>query len=86
MEKKYLLPALKKNIVIDSNECWETTSNTYDFLIENLRLHYEPTTSAFEGGSNAVPHIFEQMIVFHKAFLDEKNAEHDRAVAEWRGV
>lgn len=86
MEKKYLLPALKKNIVIDSNECWEAASNTYDFLIENLRLHYEPTASVFEGGSNAVPHIFEQMIVFHKAFLDEKNAEHDRAVAEWRAV
>lgn len=86
MAKKYLLPALKNSVEVDSNECWEKKEKVYDFLIDNLMLHYEPNVSVFEGGSNALPHIFEQMLVFHKVFFDNKNTEHKRAVLEWRAV
>lgn len=86
MEKKYMLPALKNSVEVDAKDCWELIDNVYDFLISNLRLYYEPNVSVFEGGSNAVPHMFEQMLLFHKAFLDEKNPDHNRAVAEWQAV
>ena len=86
MRKKYLLPALKKDVEVDSKECWESIEKVYDFLINNLLLYYEPNVSVFEGGSNAMPHMFEQMLLFHKAFFDSKDPEHDRAVAEWRAV
>lgn len=86
MEKKYLLPALKDDIGVDAKECWKEMDKAYDFLIDNLELYYEPNQSVFEGGSNAMPHMFEQMIVFQNAFLNEKHPEHSRAVAEWRAV
>ncbi len=86
MKKKYMLPALKNDVEVDAESCWEKIDMPYDFLISNLRLYYEPNVSVFEGGSNAVPHMFEQMLLFHKAFLDEKNLDHSRAVAEWRAV
>lgn len=86
MEKKYLLPALADGIKVDAGKCWEARDDAYDFLIQNMMLLFDPGVSVFEGGSNAIPHIFEQMLLFHKAFLDEKHPEHERAVAEWRAV
>lgn len=86
MERKYLLPAMKSDIVADAKECWKEIEDSYDFLISNLKLYFAPNESVFDGGSNAMPHIFEQMLVFHKAFFDETNPEHDRAIAEWRAV
>ena len=86
MKKKYLLPALKREIDVDYNDCWKLIDNPYDFLINNLQLFFEPNISVFEGGSNAIPHMFEQMLVFNKAFMDDSHVDHDRAVAEWRAV
>jgi len=86
MERKYLLPAMKSDIVADAKECWKEIEDSYDFLISNLKLYFAPNESVFDGGSNAMPHIFEQMLIFHKAFFDETNSEHNRAIAEWRAV
>ena len=86
MGKKYLLPPLLDKIEIKSDACWEKFENPYDFLIKKIKLQNEPNTSIFEGGSNAVPHVYEQMILFHNAFLDEKHPEHERAVIEWRSI
>lgn len=86
MEKKYLLPKLVEEVELEANCGWENRERVYDFLIDNMFLHFAPNTSVFEGGSNAVPHMFEQMLLFHKAFLDDKNPEHNRAVMEWRAV
>ena len=84
MQKKYLLPELKEQKVVNTNECWENLEQIYDFLLENLKLHYEPKSSIFDGGSNAYPHIFEQMLLFHDAFLHNDDPEHKRAILEWR--
>lgn len=84
MRKKYLLPPLKTDEVVDSNNCWEERTKIYDYLLENLKLQYEPKSSIFENGSSSYPHIFEQMLLFHSAFLDRSDPDHDRAIAEWR--
>lgn len=86
MSKKYLLPPLREKNEINSESCWKEYEEPYRFLINNMILQNESTKSIFEGGSNAVPHVFEQMLLFHDAFLDEKNKEHDRAVMEWRAI
>lgn len=86
MEKKYLLPVLTNDIEVDTKECWETRDEAYDYLIRNLLLSFDPNASVFEGGSNAVPHIFEQMLMFHKAYFDDRHPDHNRAVMEWRAV
>lgn len=87
MTKKYLLPPLKGNSDdINCEKCWEETFGPYDFLFRNLKLQYESNKSVFEGGSNAMPHLYEQMIVFQDAFFDPEHKEHDRAVNEWRAV
>jgi len=86
MEKRYLLPSMKDEMDITNDDCWEEIDDIYDLLLNKLVLYYEPSDSIFEGGSNAMPHIYEQMLLFHEAFLDEKHLEHKRAVAEWRGV
>ncbi len=84
MEKKYLLPELKKSEAVTTNECWENIDYIYDYLLDNLKLYYEPSSSIFDGDSSAYPHIFEQMLLFHEAFLDRDDPDHDRAVSEWR--
>ena len=86
MNKKYLLPPLIEDNDINNDGCWENHDNPYDFLIKKMKLQNEPNVSIFEGGSNAVPHVFEQMILFHDAFLDEKHPEHKRAVIEWKAI
>ena len=86
MGKKYLLPPLLEESEIKSDDCWENFENPYNFLINKMKLQNESNTSIFEGGSNAVPHVFEQMILFHDAFLDEKHPEHERAVIEWKSI
>lgn len=86
MEKKYLLPPLKNVVQPGSDDCWEERNDAYDFLIQNLELDYEPVESVFEGGSNTIPHIFEQMLIFNRAFFDEYDPDHNRAVLEWRAV
>lgn len=85
MKKKYLLPKIKNDMAsVDTNECWENFNKIYDFLLENMELYYEPKSSIFEYGSDAYPHIFEQMLLFHNAFLDKDDPDHNRAIAEWR--
>ena len=69
MAEKYLLPALKNTPEIESDQLWELFADPYDFLLNNLKLYYEPNVSIFDGGSNATPHIYEQMLIFHKAFF-----------------
>ncbi len=86
MNKKYLLPDLKDEARMVSDECWEKTERIYDFLLDNMKLYYETSGSVFDEGSNAMPHMFEQMLLFHNIFFDDKHAEHDRAVMEWRAV
>lgn len=86
MKKKYLLPALENSVGVDAKDCWESMDNVYDYLTDNLKLSFEPNASVFQGGSNATPHMFEQMFLFHKAFFDEQHAEHARAVMEWRAI
>ena len=41
MKKKYMLPALKNDVEVDAESCWEKIDIPYDFLISNLRLYYE---------------------------------------------
>lgn len=84
MRRKYLLPQLKMDEVVDTNSCWEGQTQIYDYLLENLKLQYEPKSSIFESGSSSYPHVFEQMLLFHSAFLDKNDPDHDRAVAEWK--
>ena len=84
MKKKYLLPQLKTDDVVDKNGCWKEQTRIYDYLLKNLKLYYEAKSSIFENGSSSYPHIFEQMLLFHSAFLDRSDPDHDRAVAEWR--
>ena len=86
MKKKYLLPTLKGNEEVDEGIGWQEKDNIYEYLIKELQLYYEPNRSIFDGGSNAFPHMFEQMLLFHRAFLNEKDPEHERAVLEWRAV
>lgn len=86
MQKKYLLPPLMEENVITNDDCWETQEMPYDYLLKNMLLYYEQKVSVFEGGSNAIPHPYEQMLLFHEAFLDEHHPEHRRAVLEWRAV
>lgn len=86
MSKKYLLPALDKEEEVICDKCFEKIDEIYDFLLNRLRLYYEPNTSVFDGGSNAIPHIYEQMLIFNDAFFDNKNTEHERAVIEWRAI
>ena len=86
MGKKYLLPPLLEESEIKNDDCWEDFENPYEFLIKKMKLQNEPNTSIFEGGSNAVPHVYEQMILFHDAFFDEKHLEHERAVIEWKSI
>lgn len=81
-----MLPAMINNVEVDAKDCWKSIDDIYDFLIANLKLFYAPNDSVFDGGSNAMPHMFEQMLIFHKAFFDESSSEHNRAVAEWRAV
>ncbi len=86
MAEKYLLPALKNTPEIESDQLWELFADPYDFLLNNLKLYYEPNVSIFDGGSNATPHIYEQMLIFHKAFFQGDHPEHQRAVLEWRVI
>lgn len=86
MKKKYLLPSLTDTPEINSQDKWKKEDAPYKFLLEHLKLYFDPTESVFEGGSSAMPHIFEQMLLFHKAFLDVNHPEHTRAVLEWRVV
>ncbi len=87
MTKKYLLPPLKGNYDgINCEKSWMEQEHPYDFLLQNLELQYESNRSVFEGGSNAMPHLYEQMLVFEDAFFDPQHPEHDRAVNEWRAV
>lgn len=86
MDNKYLLPALLSEVEPSAAECWEKREDAYDFLMNNLRLEYEPTESVFDGGSSAMPHMFEQMLIFEEAFFDEKSQDHDRAIMEWRAI
>ncbi len=86
MEKRYLLPEMKEDDNITNDDCWEEIDDIYDHLLNKLVLYYESSDSIFEGGSNAMPHIYEQVLLFQEAFLDEKHPEHKRAVAEWRAV
>ncbi len=86
MAEKYLLPALKKTPEIESDQLWEPVADPYGFLLDNLKLYYEPNVSIFDGGSNAMPHIYEQMLIFHKAFFQADHPEHRRAVLEWRVI
>lgn len=86
MIKKYLLPPLRQQPEIKDEKCWSKMEKAYDYLLDNLKLYYEPAVSVFEGGSNAIPHIYEQMLVFHKAFMDSNDKEHNRAVIEWKAV
>lgn len=86
MKKKYLLPSLTDTPEINSQDKWKKEDAPYKFLLEHLKLYFDPAESIFEGGSSAMPHVFEQMLLFHKAFLDVKNPEHTRAVLEWRVV
>lgn len=86
MEKKYLLPQLKVEEPVVTNNHWENQEKIYDFLLKNLKLHYEPRSSIFDHGSNSFPHMFEHMLLFHSAFLNEEEfkEDHERAVLEWR--
>lgn len=86
MAYKYLLPTLEDMIEPQSEKEWESREDAYDFLLKNLEMEYEPTESVFDGGSSAIPHLFEQLLVFNEAFFDKKHKEHQRAVAEWRAV
>ena len=86
MNKKYLLPDLKDETRMISDECWEEIDEIYDFLLDNMKLYYETSGSVFDEGSNAMPHIFEQMLLFHNIFFDNRHPEHIRAVMEWRAV
>ena len=86
MGNKYLLPALSRAAEPGTETCWENREDAYDFLIDHLELEYESTESVFDGGSNAVPHLFEQMIIFTEAFFDENSPEHERAKMEWKAI
>lgn len=86
MDKKYLLPTLSKEETVKSDDCWVKMDRIYDFLLDNLKLQYEPKDSVFDEKSSSLPHIFEQMILFNRAFLDKKDSDHNRAVLEWRAV
>lgn len=86
MGKKYLLPTLNKEEDVICDNCFEKIDEIYDFLLNRLRLHYEPNESVFDGGSNAMPHIYEQMLLFNEAFFDANHPEHKRAIIEWRAV
>ena len=86
MAGKYLLPKLTETVETRSERVWENKEDIYDFLLQYLEMEYEPTESVFDGGSNALPHPFEQMLVFNRAFFDEEDSEHKRAILEWRAV
>lgn len=86
MEKKYLLPPLQTKIEVLSQDCWKPVNNSYDFLLRNLKLRYQAVDSIFDGNTSAFPHIFEQMLLFHKAFFDKHDQDHQRAVLEWRAA
>ena len=89
MKKKYLLPELNGNVPVEAADtlgCWENRDKAYDFLLDNLHMDFESTESIFDGGSNGIPHIYEQMILFTDAFYDPKHPDHQRAVQEWRAV
>lgn len=86
MEKKYLLPPLQAEIEVLSQDCWKPVYTSYDFLLRNLKLRYQAANSIFDGNTSAFPHIFEQMLLFHKAFFDKHNPDHQRAVLEWRAA
>lgn len=86
MQKKYLLPPLSTESIITNADCWEEKETPYDFLLKYMQLYYETNVSIFDGGSNAIPHAYEQMLIFHKAFFDTHHPEHRRAVLEWRAI
>ena len=86
MEKKYLLPPLQTEIEALSQDCWKPINNSYDFLLRNLKLRYQAVDSIFDENTSAFPHIFEQMLLFHKAFFDKHDPDHQRAVLEWRAA
>lgn len=86
MEKKYLLPPLQTDIKALSQNCWKPINNSYDFLLKNLKLRYQAVDSIFDGNTSAFPHIFEQMLLFHKAFFDKHDPDHQRAILEWRAA
>lgn len=72
MKKKYLLPTLKEEPRLINDDFWEEIDDIYDFLLNNMKLYYETSESVFDEGSNAMPHIFEQMLLFHRIFLIRK--------------
>lgn len=86
--KKYLLPKLKKEEFIsnDYDNLWALKDNVYDFLLDNLESDYEPIESVFDDGNSSIPHIFEHVITFNRAFYDINNRDHKRAVMEWKAV
>lgn len=85
-EKKLLLPQLKVDESITESQCWKMVNDPYSYLIQNLKLSYESVNSIFDGKSSAMPHIFEQMLLFERAFWNERDPDHLRAVLEWRAV
>lgn len=85
-EKKLLLPQLKVEESITESQCWKMEKDPYGYLIQNLKLSYESVDSTFDGKSSAMPHVFEQMLLFERAFWNERDPDHLRAVLEWRAV
>lgn len=85
-EKKLLLPQLKVDESVIESQCWKMENDPYGYLIQNLKLSYESVNSIFDGHSSAMPHIFEQMLLFERAFWNERDPDHLRAVLEWRAV
>lgn len=86
VNRKFLLPALDKESTTEMDGCWQDVSDAYDFLLKHLKPEYESVNSAFDGGTSAIPHMFEQVMLFEDAFFHKDNPNHQRALAEWEAV
>ena len=86
MNKKYLLPALDSDEIVNAEGCWQNVPDAYDFLLTHLKPEYESLNSVFDGGTSAIPHMFEQVLLFDKAFFDKDDPNHQRALAEWEAI